>query len=174
MWGQGQRKGQDMNLRDPGEKRWKFQSCYFYHKKHCFYAEFYGEFNGAIFIFLYCIFLSKNEFENFFIWTFSKFLDDMKAIFEPIDLQFGIYIVNTYITHILYGLKILIFKNFIEYFSLKFIFWKLKVKNSKVWDSHFVYLIILRHLMFYNIKLLDNWRRCGRLNMGLILRENRV
>ena len=67
-------------------------------------------------------FLSKNEL-FFFIWTFSKLLDDMKAIFKPIDLKFGIYIVNTYMAHMLYGfLKILIFKNCIEYFSLKLIF----------------------------------------------------
>ena len=46
---------------------------------------------------------------KFYIWTFSKLLDDMKAFFEPIDLKFGICIVNTYITHILYGfLKMLI------------------------------------------------------------------
>ena len=120
----------------------------------------------------------KKRIWKFFILTFSKLLDDMKAIFEPIDLQFGIYIVNTYMTHILYGfLKILIFKNFIEYFSLKLIFWKFQVKKFtilKFWDSHFVHLIILRLLMFYNLKLLDNWMRCGRLNIDLILRENRV
>ena len=57
------------------------------------------------------------------MWTFSKLLDDMKAIFKPIDLKFGIYIVNTYMTHIsYYFLKILIFKNFIDYFSLHLLF----------------------------------------------------
>ena len=63
MWGQGQFKGHDMIIRDPGEKIEKFQSCYFCHKKLYFDAKFDGEFNGAIFIFLYCIFLQKNVFE---------------------------------------------------------------------------------------------------------------
>ena len=41
------------------------------------------------------------------------------------------------------------------------------------WHSNFVQLNILRLLMFYYLNLLDNWRRCGRLNIGLIFRENR-
>ena len=132
MWGQGQRKGQDMNLRDPGEKRWKFQSCYFYHKKHCFDAEFYGEFNGAIFIFLYGIFLSKNGFENFSYWHFQSFWTIWKPFSNRLtcDLAYT-YIVNTYMTHILYGfLKILIFTNFVVFFSNIDFFEHFNVKNS--------------------------------------------
>ena len=34
----------------------------------------------------------------------SKLLDDMKAIVKQIDMKFGIYIVNTYMTRILYDL----------------------------------------------------------------------
>ena len=73
MFGQRQLKVQDMSLRDPGEKGENFPSCYFCPKKHCFDAEIYGEFNCAIFIFLYGIFLSKNLFENFTYGHFQRF-----------------------------------------------------------------------------------------------------
>ena len=62
-----------MNLRDPGEKGENFKAVIFTTKKHCFDAEFYGEFNSAIFIFLYDKFLSKNEFENFSYGHFQSF-----------------------------------------------------------------------------------------------------
>ena len=98
----------------------------------------------------------------------------MKAIFEPIDLKFGTYIDNIYMTHILYGLtKILqIYAVFFSTFEFNFLDKKFKI--LKLWDSNFVQLNILRLVMFYSLKLLDNWKRCGRLNIGLILRENRV
>ena len=90
------------------------------------------------------------------------------------------HIYSQYIhdTHIVRFFENFNFKNFKEYFSLKLIFWKFpgkrKITILKFWDSHFVHLIILRLLMFYNLKLLDNWMRCGRLNIDLILRDNRV
>ena len=62
MWGQGQtwiKVKKDMNMREPGELRWKFQSSYFHHKRLSFDAKFDGELNGAIFIFLFCILWSK-------------------------------------------------------------------------------------------------------------------
>ena len=97
----------------------KFKVVIFAVKKLPFDAQFDGKFNGAIFIFLCC---TLQRMWKIYLWTFSKLLDDMKTIFEPIDLKFGVNIVNAYIT-ILYGvLEILIFQNFIEYFSLHFIF----------------------------------------------------
>ena len=65
MWGQGQLKGEDMIMRDPDEKGENFKICYFCHKKLSLDAKFDGGFNGDIFVFLYCIIWSKNEFENF-------------------------------------------------------------------------------------------------------------
>ena len=50
-----------------------FKAVIFATKKHCFDAKFYGEFNDAIFIFLYGIFLSKNEFENVTYGHFQSF-----------------------------------------------------------------------------------------------------
>ena len=68
MWGQDQLKGQDSRW-----KRWKFQNCYFCHKKYSFDATFDGEFNGASFIFLSCMLYSKNEFENLTYVHFRSF-----------------------------------------------------------------------------------------------------
>ena len=174
MWGQGQLSVQDMNLRESGEKGEKFKAVIFTTKNIVSMQNFTGSSMSYFHLSVWHIFVKKRIWK-FFTWTFSKLLDDMKAIFEPIDLKFGIYIVNIYMTHILYGfLKIFIFKNFIEYLSLKLIFWKFhsqKFTIVKFWDSHFVHLIILRLLMFYNLKLLDNWMRCSRLNIGLILRH---
>ena len=48
----------------------------------------------------------------------------MKAIFEPIDLKFGRYIVHTCVRHVLYVVFILFFENCLEYFSLHLIFFK--------------------------------------------------
>ena len=123
------------------------------------------------------IFVKKTNLK-IFIWTFWKLLDDMKAIFKPTDLKIGIYIVNIYMTQILhFFLKILIYKKFIEYFSLKLTFLKFsrsKIQNFEIWDNHFVHLIILRLLMFYNLKLHLSCRRSGRFNIVLVLLENRV
>ena len=39
---------------------------------------------------------------KFYLSTFLKLLNDVKTIFVPIDWKFGIYIVHTCMTHILY------------------------------------------------------------------------
>ena len=93
-------KVQDMNLRDLGEKTCKYQSCYFCHKKALFRCRMLRGVQWC------CVHLSvlhifvKKRIWKFYIWTFSKLLDDMKAIFKPIDLKFGIDIVNTYLSFI--------------------------------------------------------------------------
>ena len=39
--------------------------------------------------------LVKKLICKFYLWTFSELLDDTEAIFEAIDLKFGIFIVQT-------------------------------------------------------------------------------
>ena len=77
-------------MRDTGEKgeNFNFQSCYFCHKKLSFNVKFYGEFNGAIFIFLCCIFWSNNKFGNFRHGHFHSFWM-IQVTFVLIDLKFG-------------------------------------------------------------------------------------
>ena len=60
-----------MNLRDPGEKGENFKA-YIFATKH-FYAECYGEFNGAIFIFLCGILLSKTNLKMLHMDIFEVF-----------------------------------------------------------------------------------------------------
>ena len=53
----------------------------------------------------FCVayFGQKTNFKTLPIYIFKVFgRYDMKAIFEPIDLKFGIYMVNTYMTPKLY------------------------------------------------------------------------
>ena len=57
--------------------------------------------------------LVKTQIWKFYLRIFSKFLNDIKATFKPIDLKFGIYIVHTCMTRI--------FNVFFE----NFLFWKL-------------------------------------------------
>ena len=71
----------------------------------------------------FCVahFVKKNgqkKVLKFYLWTISKLLNDMKAIFEPIDLQFGIHIVHTCISHILYGFETCNFYHFTDYCSI--------------------------------------------------------
>ena len=75
-------------------------------------------------------------------------------------------------THLFYGcLKMLIFKHFIKYLPLHLIRWKFlgkKIHTFEIGDSTFEQLNIQRLVMFYNLKLLFNWRSSGGLNIGLI------
>ena len=49
-----------------------------------------------------------------YLWTFLKFLDDIKPIFEPIGLTFGIYSLYMHSKQIVRFFEIFIFQNFIE------------------------------------------------------------
>ena len=62
--------------------------------------------------------------------TFSKLLDDMKAIFEPIDLKFFMYIVHTCMTHILHVFLITIKKIYRVFFLWLICLEKFKVKKT--------------------------------------------
>ena len=73
MCGQGQRKGQDMNLRDPGKKGENFKAVIFTRKSIVSMQNFTG--SSIVLFSSFCIFLvkKKNEFENFTYGHFQSF-----------------------------------------------------------------------------------------------------
>ena len=85
-------------MRDLGKNGENFKAVIFAAKSFVSMQNFTG--SSLVLFSSFCIayFCQKTNLK-FFIWTFSKLLDDMKAIFEPIDLQFDIYIVNTEYIH---------------------------------------------------------------------------
>ena len=109
-------------MRGPGEKSENFKFVIFAIK--CFLSK--QNLTGiSLMLFLsFCVayFVKKKLIWKFYLWTFSKLLDNIKAIFEPIDLKFGRYIVHTCITQILYGfLKILITNYRVFFLTLIFL-----------------------------------------------------
>ena len=83
MWVQGQLKGNDMFIRDPGEKGEQISKAVStYCQKGLVSIKFDGEFNDAIFIFLHFILWSKNEFENFTYGHFRRFWMIWKPFFD--------------------------------------------------------------------------------------------
>ena len=177
MWGQGQLKGHDYE--NSRWKKWKFQRCYFAITNFNSMQNVTG--SSMVLFYSFCVAYfgkKKNGFENYTSGHFRSFWTIWKPFLYRLtwnlEYIYSIHAGDRYCT---------VFENFNfwkfykVFFSRIDLFPKIQGKKFKIlkfWANHFVQLNILRLVMFYNLRLLDNWRRSGRLNIGLVLPENCV
>ena len=83
-------------MRGPAEKV-KISKLLFLPKKGFLFMQFFLTRSSMVLFSSFCVanFGQKFDFESFTYGYFWKLLDDMKAIFKPIGLKFGMYIVHT-------------------------------------------------------------------------------
>ena len=132
-------------------KKCKFQSCYLCKKKTFFRCKIWrGVGQWCYFHFSVLHTLVNKRIWKFYLWTFSKPLDDVKAIFELIDLKFGVYIVHTCMKHML-GIRFLIFRVFVSTFD-----YFLKISGSKMQNFEIMILnCVFRCFTIWNFLIIE-------------------
>ena len=92
IWGQGQTKGQDIIIWEILVNRGENFRIVIFAEKNFLSKRNLRASSMVLFSYFYVAYFGQKRIWKFYLWVFSKLLDNIKAIFEPIDLKFGIYI----------------------------------------------------------------------------------